>query len=56
MFNKKRLIQVDINKKESNKKGSCSIKVGFPTNMPEEEVKDIKKRINDIIDDIRKYL
>lgn len=42
--------------KKGQKKGSCYLTVGFPPDMPQDEIDDIKKRLNNIVDDIRKYL
>lgn len=58
-INRKRLIQIDIDKKllkKGQKEGSCYLTVGFPPNMPKEEVENIKERLNNIVDDIRKYI
>ena len=38
------------------KKGNCYLKVAFPKDMPREERDDIRNRLNQIVDDIRKYL
>lgn len=53
------LIKVDLDIDlilKGQKEGSCNLTVGFPTDMPKEEKEDIKKRLEDIVDDIRKYL
>lgn len=58
-FRTKRLIQVDIDKKllkQGQKEGSCYLTVGFPPDMPQDEIEDIKNRLNNIVEDIRKYL
>lgn len=55
----KRLIQVDIDTKlleKGIKEGSCCLTVGFPPDMPDDLAEDIKERLNNIVDDIRKYI
>ena len=59
-FNRKKtLIKVDIDTKliaKGQKEGSCHLTVGFPKEMPQEEIESIKKRLESIVDDIRKYI
>lgn len=60
-FKKKKttLIKVLLDKElisQDKKEGSCYLTVAFPIIMPEEEQQDIKKRLEDIVDDIRRYL
>lgn len=55
----KTLIKVDIDTElilKGQKEGSCYLTAGFPTDMPEEEKEAVKRRLEDIVDDIRKYL
>ena len=57
--NKTTLINVVLDEElisQNKKEGSCYLTVAFPTIMPEEEQQDIKKRLEDIVDDIRRYL
>lgn len=53
------LIKVDLDVDlilKGQKEGSCYLTVAFPTDMPEEEKEAVKRRLEDIVDDIRKYL
>ena len=53
------LIKVDIDTEiilKGQKEGSCYLTVSFPTDMPEEEKEAVKRRLENIVDDIRKYL
>lgn len=59
MFKKKKIIQVKIDTKkflQGHREGIFHIIMCRPAAMPDDEFKDIKKRFNSILDDIKKYL
>lgn len=59
MVIKRKLISVklDVIKfLKGQREGIFHLKVRFPKEMPKEEVEDIKKRLNQIVNDIKKYL
>lgn len=56
---KKKILQVKIDMKKAikgQKDEIFSVVLCRPKNMPNDEFEDIRRRINNILDDIKKYL